>query len=147
MLGIISGVVAGLVAVTPASGFVNPTGAFVIGIAAGIICYFAAVKIKHALGYDDSLDAFGVHGIGGMVGAIGTAVVYAPSLGGPGAADYDMGAKLLVQLGAVGTTIVWAAIGTVIAMYVAKAITGLRVSQEVEQEGLDLGEHGERAYN
>ena len=74
-------------------------------------------------------------------------MVYAPSLGGPGAADYDMGAKLLVQLGAVGTTIVWAAIGTVIAMYVAKAITGLRVSQEVEQEGLDLGEHGERAYN
>lgn len=82
-----------------------------------------------------------------MIGAVGTAVVYAPSLGGPGAADYDMGAKLVVQIMAVGTTIVWAAIGTVVAMYVAKALTGLRVTEEVEREGLDLGEHGERAYN
>ena len=146
-LGFCSGIVAGLVAVTPAAGNSGPFGAIVLGAIASVVCFYAVSVLKPKLGYDDALDAFGVHGIGGMVGAIGTAVVYAPSLGGPGAADYDMGAKLLVQLGAVGTTIVWAAIGTVIAMYVAKAITGLRVSQEVEQEGLDLGEHGERAYN
>jgi Amt family ammonium transporter len=82
-----------------------------------------------------------------MIGAVGTAIVYAPSLGGPGAADYAMGAKLLVQVEAVVTTIIWATIGTVIAILVAKAITGLRVAPEIEQEGLDLGEHGERAYN
>jgi len=104
-------------------------------------------KLKPLLGYDDSLDAFGIHGIGGMVGAIGTAVVYAPSLGGPGAADYAIGAKLLVQIQAVLVTIIWASVGTVIAILIAKALTGLRVSPEVEVEGLDIGEHGERAYN
>ena len=88
-----------------------------------------------------------MHGIGGMIGAVGTGIVYAPSLGGPGAADYAMGAKLLVQVEAVAATIIWATIGTVIAITVAKVLTGLRVSKEVEQEGLDLGEHGERAYN
>ncbi len=118
-----------------------------LGAIASVVCFYAVSVLKPKLGYDDALDAFGVHGIGGMIGAIGTAVVYAPSLGGPGAADYAIGPKLLVQLGAVATTIVWATIGTVIAMFVAKALTGLRVSKEVEQEGLDLGEHGERAYN
>lgn len=146
-LGFCSGIVAGLVAVTPAAGNSGPFGAIVLGAIASVICFYAVSVLKPKLGYDDALDAFGVHGIGGMVGAIGTAVVYSPALGGPGAADYDMGAKLLVQLGAVVTTIVWATIGTVIAMYVAKALTGLRVSKDVEQEGLDLGEHGERAYN
>ena len=146
-LGFCSGIVAGLVAVTPAAGNSGPFGAIVLGAVASIICFYAVTVLKPKLGYDDSLDAFGIHGIGGMIGAIGTAIVYAPSLGGPGAADYDMAAKLIVQIEAVATTIVWASIGTVIAIFIAKAVTGLRVSQEVEYEGLDLGEHGERAYN
>jgi Amt family ammonium transporter len=146
-LGFCSGIIAGLVAVTPAAGNSGPFGAIVLGAVASVICFVAVTMIKPRLGYDDSLDAFGIHGVGGIVGAIGTAVVYAPSLGGPGAEDYDMGAKLIVQLGAVGTTIVWAAIGTAIAFVAAKALTGGRVTREVEIEGLDLGEHGERAYN
>ncbi|PZO92131.1 MAG: ammonia channel protein [Sphingomonas sanxanigenens] len=146
-LGFCSGIVAGLVAVTPAAGNSGPFGAIVLGAVASVICYFAVSVLKPKLGYDDSLDAFGIHGIGGMIGAIGTGIVYAPSLGGPGKPDYAMGAQLVVQVAAVATTIVWAAIGTVIAIFIAKALTGLRVSQEVEHEGLDLGEHGERAYN
>ncbi|WP_294313621.1 ammonium transporter [uncultured Sphingomonas sp.] len=146
-LGFCSGIVAGLVAVTPAAGNSGPFGAIVLGAVASVVCFFAVSVLKPKLGYDDALDAFGVHGIGGMIGAIGTGIVYAPSLGGPGAADYAMGAKLLVQIEAVAMTIVWASIGTVIAITIAKLLTGLRVSPEVEQEGLDLGEHGERAYN
>ncbi|PVE59156.1 ammonia channel protein [Arthrobacter sp. TPD3018] len=146
-LGFCSGIVAGLVAVTPAAGNSGPFGAIVLGAVASVVCFFAVSVLKPKLGYDDALDAFGVHGIGGMIGAVGTGIVYAPSLGGPGAADYAMGAKLLVQIEAVATTIVWAAIGTVIAITIAKLLTGLRVAPEVEQEGLDLGEHGERAYN
>jgi Amt family ammonium transporter len=146
-LGFCSGIVAGLVAVTPAAGNSGPFGAIVLGAVASIVCFFAVSVLKPRLGYDDALDAFGVHGIGGMIGAIGTGIVYAPSLGGPGAADYAMGAKLLVQFEAVITTIIWAAIGTVIAVAIAKAVTGLRVTPEVETEGLDIGEHGERAYN
>ena len=146
-LGFCSGIVAGLVAVTPAAGNSGPFGAIILGAVASLVCFFAVSVLKPKLGYDDALDAFGVHGIGGMIGAIGTGIVYAPSLGGPGAADYAMGAKLLVQVEAVVVTILWASIGTVIAILIAKAITGLRVAPEVEQEGLDLGEHGERAYN
>ncbi|MFC0685543.1 ammonium transporter [Novosphingobium clariflavum] len=146
-LGFCSGIVAGLVAVTPAAGNSGPFGAIVLGAVASIICFFAVSKLKPALGYDDALDAFGVHGIGGMVGAVGTGIVYAPSLGGPGAADFSMGAQVATQVIAVLVAIVWAAVGTVIAAYVAKAVTGLRVAPEVEQEGLDIGEHGERAYN
>ncbi len=146
-LGFCSGIIAGLVAVTPAAGNSGPFGAIVLGAIASVVCFFAVTVIKPKLGYDDSLDAFGIHGIGGIIGAIGTAVVYAPSLGGPGAADYDMAAKLVVQVKAVGVTIIWAAVGTAIAFFVAKALTGGRVTKEVELEGLDLGEHGERAYN
>ncbi|MEA1083636.1 ammonium transporter [Sphingomonas sp. CD22] len=146
-LGFCSGIVAGLVAVTPAAGNSGPFGAIVLGAVASVVCFFAVSVLKPKLGYDDALDAFGVHGIGGMIGAVGTGIVYAPSLGGPGAADYAMGAKLIVQIEAVVTTVVWASVGTVIAILIAKAITGLRVAPEVEQEGLDLGEHGERAYN
>ncbi len=146
-LGFCSGIIAGLVAVTPAAGNSGPFGAIVLGAVASLVCFFAVSVLKPKLGYDDALDAFGVHGVGGIVGAIGTGIVYAPSLGGPGAADYAMGAKLLVQFEAVIVTIVWASIGTVIAILIAKALTGLRVAPEVEQEGLDLGEHGERAYN
>jgi Amt family ammonium transporter len=146
-LGFCSGIVAGLVAVTPAAGNSGPFGAIVLGAIASVVCYYAVSVVKPKLGYDDALDAFGVHGIGGMIGAIGTGVVYAPYLGGPGGGDWQMGHQLWVQVQTVATTIVWAAVGTVIAIYIAKAVTGLRVTPEVEREGLDLGEHGERAYN
>jgi ammonium transporter, Amt family len=114
---------------------------------ASAVCYVFVAIIKPKLGYDDSLDAFGIHGVGGIVGAIGTGIVYAPGLGGPGGADFDMGAQIVTQVAAVGATIVWASLGTIIAIAVAKALTGLRVTPEIEREGLDLGEHGERAYN
>lgn len=146
-LGYCSGIIAGLVAVTPAAGNSGPFGAIVLGAVASIVCFIFVSKIKPALGYDDSLDAFGIHGVGGIVGAIGTAIVYAPSLGGPGGADFVMGKQLVTQFAAVGATIVLSVVGTIIAMYVAKAVTGLRVSPEVESDGLDIGEHGERAYN
>ncbi len=146
-LGFCSGIIAGLVAVTPAAGNSGPFGAIVLGAVASVICYFAVAKIKPMLGYDDSLDAFGIHGVGGIVGAIGTGIVYAPSLGGPGGADYVIGTQLVTQVLAVLATIVWASIGTAIAIFIAKLLTGLRVSPETELEGLDLGEHGERAYN
>ncbi|MEH3107781.1 MAG: ammonium transporter [Sphingomonas fennica] len=146
-LGFCSGIVAGLVAVTPAAGNSGPFGAIVLGAVASVLCFVAVSKLKPMLGYDDSLDAFGIHGLGGMIGAIGTGIVYAPGLGGPGGADYAMGGQLVTQILAVVATIVWAAIGTAVAIFIAKAVTGLRVAPEVEQEGLDLGEHGERAYN
>ena len=146
-LGLASGIIAGLVAVTPAAGNSGPFGAIVLGAVAAVVCYLFVTVVKPRLGYDDSLDAFGIHGVGGIVGALGTAIVYAPSLGGPGGADFDMGAQLLTQAKAVGFTIVLAAVGTAIAIYIAKAVTGLRVSPETEREGLDLGEHGERAYH
>ncbi|MGF7171350.1 Amt family ammonium transporter [Sphingobium xanthum] len=146
-LGFCSGIIAGLVAVTPAAGNSGPFGAIVLGAVASIICFFFVSKVKPALGYDDSLDAFGIHGIGGIVGAIGTGIVYSPIFGGPGGEDFAIGGQLVTQISAVVATIVVSAIGTAIAMYIAKAVTGLRVSTEVEQEGLDLGEHGERAYN
>ena len=146
-LGFCSGIVAGLVAVTPAAGNSGPFGAIVLGAVASVVCFMAVSKLKPALGYDDALDAFGVHGIGGMIGAIGTGIVYAPSLGGPGKPDFAIGAQLVTQIEAVLATTVIAAVGTTIAIFVAKAATGLRVSPEVEYEGLDIGEHGERAYN
>ena len=146
-LGFCSGIIAGLVAVTPAAGNSGPFGAIILGAVASVICFYAVTILKPKLGYDDSLDAFGIHGVGGMVGAIGTGIVYAPMFGGPGDGSVGIGAQLVIQIEAVGATIIWAAIGTAIAIYVAKAVTGLRVSQEVEFEGLDLGEHGERAYN
>jgi Amt family ammonium transporter len=146
-LGFCSGVVAGLVAVTPAAGNSGPFGAIILGAVASIICFFAVSKLKPMLGYDDALDAFGVHGIGGIVGAIGTGIVYAPSLGGPGKADFAIGPQLVIQIEAVLATVVLATVGTVIAIFIAKAVTGLRVTPEVEADGLDIGEHGERAYN
>jgi Amt family ammonium transporter len=146
-LGFCSGVIAGLVAVTPAAGNSGPFGAILLGAVASIVCYFFVAKVKPALGYDDALDAFGIHGVGGIVGAIGTGIVYSPALGGPGGEDFDMGAQLVTQVTAVAATIVVSAIGTVIAIYIAKAITGLRVDEESEVNGLDISEHGERAYN
>tara|TARA_R110002126_G_scaffold1015_21_gene6039 strand:- start:8427 stop:9749 length:1323 start_codon:yes stop_codon:yes gene_type:complete len=146
-LGFCSGVIAGLVAVTPAAGNSGPFGAIVLGAVASLICYYAVSFLKPKLGYDDSLDAFGIHGVGGMVGAIGTGIVYQPMFGGPGDGSTAMGAQVVTQIIGVLVTIGWAGIGTAIAMFVAKLVTGLRVTEEVEREGLDLGEHGERAYN
>ena len=147
-LGYCSGVIAGLVAVTPAAGNSGPMGALVLGAAASVIAYFAVAKLKPALGYDDSFDAFGIHGVAGIVGAIGTGIVYSPALGGPGdPAEYVMGAQVWIQIKAVLVSIAWAAVGTLIAGFIVKLLVGLRVSEEVEVEGLDIGEHGERAYN
>ena len=146
-LGFCSGVIAGLVAVTPAAGNSGPFGAILLGAVASVICYFFVAKVKPALGYDDALDAFGIHGVGGIVGAIGTGIVFSPALGGPGGDDFAMGAQLVTQITAVAATIVISAVGTAIAMYIAKAVTGLRVDEESEVNGLDISEHGERAYN
>jgi Amt family ammonium transporter len=146
-LGFCSGVVAGLVAVTPAAGNVGVFGAIVLGALASVTCFFAVAKLKPMFGYDDALDAFGIHGVGGMIGAVGTGILHDPSLGGPGDGTVSIGAQTLVQLWAVGTTIVWAAVGTAVTIAIAKVVTGLRVTPEVEYDGLDIGEHGERAYN
>jgi Amt family ammonium transporter len=146
-LGYCSGIIAGLVAVTPAAGNVGPFGAVVLGAVASIICYFAVSKLKPALGYDDSLDAFGIHGVGGIVGAIGTGILFAPMFGGPGGDDFVIGDQVVTQVLAVLATIVISTVGTAIAIFVAKLLTGLRVTPEIEHDGLDIGEHGERAYN
>lgn len=147
MLGACSGAIAGLVAVTPAAGNSGPFGAILLGAIAAIFCCFFVMKLKAKLGIDDSLDAFGIHGVGGIIGSIGTAVTMLPALGGPGAEDYALGAQLIIQIKAVALAIAWAAVGSAIAFYIVKFTIGLRVSEEVEREGLDLGEHGERAYN
>nr|WP_247710297.1 ammonium transporter [Qipengyuania huizhouensis] len=146
-LGFCSGVIAGLVAVTPAAGNSGPFGAILLGILSSAICYFFVAKVKAKFGYDDSLDAFGIHGIGGIVGAIGTAVVYQPFLGGPGDGSTALGTQFGIQVFSVLVTIAWAAIGTLIAGLIVKALVGLRVTEEAEVEGLDISEHGERAYN
>ena len=146
-LGFCSGIIAGLVAITPAAGNSGPFGAILLGAVASVICFYAVTYAKTKLGYDDSLDAFGIHGVGGIVGALGTAFTMLPAIGGPGAEDYAAGSQLVTQLSATGATIIWAAAGTAIAIFAAKILTGLRVSEDVEREGLDLGEHGERAYN
>jgi Amt family ammonium transporter len=147
LLGACSGAIAGLVAVTPAAGNSGPFGAILLGAIAAIVCAFFVVSVKPKLNLDDSLDAFGIHGLGGIVGSIGTAFTMLPGLGGPGAADYALAPQLMTQVIAVVISVVWAAVGSGIAFTIAKAATGLRVSEEVEREGLDLGEHGERAYN
>jgi Amt family ammonium transporter len=138
VLGIISGAVAGLVAVTPASGFVNPTGAFIVGIVAGVLCYISAVKVKHMFGYDDSLDAFGVHGIGGIIGALLTGVLADPAIN-----SLSSGASLGKQVYGVAVTIVWTAVATFVILYIVKALVGLRPSTQEEVEGLDVTQHGE----
>ncbi len=147
LLGACSGAIAGLVAVTPAAGNSGPFGAILLGAIAGIVCCWFVMKLKAKLGFDDSLDVFGIHGIGGLIGSILTAVTMLPALGGPGADDYDLAGQLVIQIKSVGVAVIWSAVGSAIAFYIAKAVTGGRVSEEVEREGLDLGEHGERAYN
>jgi ammonium transporter, Amt family len=145
-LGIASGAVAGLVAITPASGYVGPIGALVIGVAAGIGCFLASTKLKRAMGYDDSLDAFGVHAIGGIIGALLTGVFAAAVLGGS-QADLNIGNQVKVQLIGIATTIVYDAIATFIILKIVDAIVGLRVSEEEENQGLDISLHDERGYN
>ncbi|NKF22033.1 ammonium transporter [Solimonas marina] len=152
ILGIASGAVAGLVAITPASGTAGPMGAIAIGLAAGVICFLAATKLKNALGYDDSLDAFGVHCIGGIVGALLTGVFAAPSLGGFGTVGTEghnsFGAQFTVQVIGVLTTLVWTGVGSFILLMITKVVCGgLRVSEEAEAEGLDVSLHGEQGYH
>jgi len=145
VLGIISGAVAGLVAITPASGFVDPRGALIIGIAAGVLCYWGATGLKNALGYDDSLDAFGVHGVGGATGAILTGVLAVSAVGGEGHGGLIDGnaRQVMIQLYGVACTIVYDAIATLILLKLVDLLIGLRVDVDTEREGLDLAIHGE----
>src|SRR5471030_936782 len=155
MLGIVSGCVAGLVAVTPAAGYAGPMGAIVLGLVVGVVCLFLVTVVKNMFGYDDSLDVFGVHCIGGIVGALGTGILVNPALGGAGImdyttskiADYDFVAQMLSQTYGVCTTLVWSGVGSAILYKVVDVIVGLRATVEVEREGLDITEHTERAYN
>jgi Amt family ammonium transporter len=147
LLGGCSGVIAGLVAITPAAANAGPFGAILLGAIASVIAFYFVTTLKAKFGFDDTADVFGIHGVAGIIGSIGVAITYAPFIGGPGDADYAIGAQLSTQLLATGVAIAWAAIGSAIAFGIAKAINGLRVTEEVEREGLDLGEHGERAYN
>ena len=155
MLGAASGAVAGLVAITPAAGFVGVVGAIVIGSLAGVICLWGVNGLKKILGADDSLDVFGVHGVGGILGAILTGVFVDPALGGTGVYDYvanavapfDMTAQVISQLWGVGTVIVWSGVVSLVAYKLVDIVIGLRVPEEEEREGLDLTSHGESAYH
>ena len=160
MLGAASGAVAGLVAITPASGYAAPMTSIVLGFVVSPICFLFVSKVKSAFKYDDTLDVFGVHCIGGIVGALATAIVAAPALGGQGAIDYtkfpyvadtaatyDIAAHLFIQLKAVLLTLVWSGVGSAILYFIVDKTMGLRPSEEAEREGLDITAHGERAYN
>jgi ammonium transporter, Amt family len=155
LLGALSGCVAGLVAVTPASGFAGPMGAIVLGLVVGAVCLFFVSVVKNAFGYDDALDVFGVHCIGGIVGALGTGILVSPMLAGTGImdyatgkiADYDMWTQLTAQSKAVGTTLVWSGFGSLVLYKVVDVLVGSRALPESEREGLDLTDHGERAYD
>jgi Amt family ammonium transporter len=143
VLGIISGAVAGLVAITPASGFVGPVGALWIGAAAGVGCFFASTTVKRALGYDDSLDVFGVHGVGGIIGALLTGVFAMEAIGGAkGALEGNVG-QIWTQIEGIAATLIWSGLATFVILIVVNIITGVRVSQAVEVEGLDINLHGE----
>ena len=159
LLGMLSGAIAGLVAVTPAAGFAGPMGSIVLGLIAGAACFIMCSSVKNALGYDDSLDVFGVHCIGGIIGALATGILVNPALGGVGLPDYttkpgelvvgayDLTTQLIAQGKAVGFTLLWSGIGSAILYKLIDVTIGLRVTQEEEREGLDIADHGERAYN
>jgi ammonium transporter, Amt family len=166
MLGMASGIVAGLVAITPAAGFAGPMGALILGLVVSPACIFFCSVVKSALKYDDSLDAFGIHGIGGIVGAIGTGIVVSPALGGAGivdytkcfdeagkilavcpALDYNMGTQVLAQLKGVLVTVLWSGVASSIVFLIIKYTIGLKASVDDQEEGLDIAEHGERAYH
>jgi Amt family ammonium transporter len=165
MLGMASGIVAGLVAVTPAAGFAGPVGALLLGLVVGPVCLFACSAIKGMFGYDDALDVFGIHAVGGIVGAIGTGFVVNPAWGGAGVVDYvncseagavlatcpvaayDMATQVLAQAKGVLVTIAWSGVGSFV-IFLALKVTGLlRVAKDTEVEGLDIAEHGEAAYH
>ena len=148
MLGGASGIVAGLVAVTPAAGFVGPVGAIVLGAIASAVAYWFVASVKLKLGYDDSLDVFGVHGIAGIIGAIGTGIFASSSLGGVGYAEgVSMGGQVWTQIVAVLVTIVWCGVGSAILYKVVDLTVGLRPTPEAEVTGLDVTSHGEVAYH
>ncbi len=155
MLGGASGAIAGLVAITPACGWAGPMGSIVLGVVAGVACFIAVTSLKSLLGYDDSLDAFGVHGIGGIIGALGTSVVASPALGGTGVwdyvtngvAEYSMSTQFISQFWGVSVCIIWSGVVSFIAFKLIDIVMGLRVSEEAEREGLDISEHGETAYH
>ena len=155
MLGAASGAVAGLVAITPAAGFVGVVGAIAIGLLAGVVCLWGVNGLKRMLGADDSLDVFGVHGVGGILGALLTGVFADPALGGTGVydyvlnkvGDYDMTAQVISQLWGVGTVIVWSGVVSLVAFKLVDMVIGLRVPEEEEREGLDITSHGETAYH
>jgi Amt family ammonium transporter len=157
MLGAASGAVAGLVAITPASGFAAPMTSILLGLVVSPICFFFVSTVKNKFKYDDTLDVFGVHCIGGVVGAIGTGIVAAPALGGQGwfdytkfpavAGDYSIPSQVITQLWAVGVTLLWSGVGSAVLYFLVDKTIGLRPSEDAEREGLDITEHGERAYN
>jgi len=147
-LGIASGAVAGLVAITPASGTAGPMGALLIGLASGVICFLTSTKLKRALGYDDSLDVFGVHAVGGIVGAILTGLCADAAMGGKGLAEgVTVGAQLWVQTKGALFTVVYSAVLSYVILKVVDVLVGLRVTEEQETEGLDIALHDERGYN
>ncbi|WP_298635822.1 ammonium transporter [uncultured Thiobacillus sp.] len=146
MLGVASGVVAGLVAITPAAGLVGPMGGIALGAVAGVVCLWGVTGLKKALGYDDSLDVFGIHGIGGIIGAIGTGVFVSPALGGVGVADYSMAGQVVTQATGVLITVAWSGVVSLVLFKLIDLSIGLRVTEEQEREGLDTASHGERAY-
>jgi Amt family ammonium transporter len=154
LLGICSGIVAGLVAITPAAGYVGVAGAMIICAVAAVVCFFAVTKVKAWLKYDDALDAFGVHCVGGIIGALGTGIFVNPKLGGQGVYDYvankvgdfDASAQFISQLWAVGTSLVWSGLVAFVILLVLKFTIGIRASDEAQEEGLDLADHGEKAY-
>ena len=147
VVGISSGIIAGLVAITPAAGFVNLMGAIFIGVLASIVAYFAVAVLKPKLGYDDALDVFGIHGMAGIVGAILTGVFADPSVGGSEGLLYGNPVQVLIQLEGVIATIIYSGVLTTVILFIVKSLTGLRVSEEEEIEGIDSTEHGEKAYN
>jgi Amt family ammonium transporter len=147
MLGGASGAVAGLVAVTPAAGASGPIGAMLLGAAASLVCYGFVGSLKNRLRLDDSLDVFGIHGLGGIIGSVGTAIVALPLLGGHGGANYALGHQLVSQVAAVGMAIVWSTAGSALCFGIVKAAMPLRHTRDAEREGLDIADHGERAYN
>jgi Amt family ammonium transporter len=159
LLGMVSGAIAGLVAVTPASGFAGPMGSIILGLVAGAVCFTFCSSVKNALGYDDTLDVFGIHCVGGILGAIATGILVNPALGGAGIpdyttnpgslaiADYSFGPAVWAQIKGVVVTLLWSGIGSAIIYKIVDVVIGLRVTQDEEREGLDLADHGERAYN
>ena len=155
LLGICSGIVAGLVAITPAAGYVGPLGALVTCAVAGVVCFFAVTKVKSMLGYDDALDTFGVHCVGGILGSLGTGIFVNPAFGGTGVYDYvankvgdfDAMAQIVSQLWDIGITLVWSGFVAFVILLILKVTIGIRASDEAQEEGLDLADHGEKAYN